>query len=208
METIENIITLQVCLCFTCTIYPRRFHWRMICMWHSPLNTIPSGHIRHWFEVGGAAHWRHPLCFPGTVTGLSIDFSLWYHSLIIIVESDFSYEIIEAQLRHVISFHGFRIPGTNARGRGDAGRIRHCVHGIRTVRDDDLWSFSYSISRCCPRCNRFDCSRTKPYLPQICGTILWRLNNKAAKVRQQAADLVSSGGRWRRGETQQSLTVM
>lgn len=33
--------------------------------------------------------------------------------------------------------------------------------------------------------------RTKPYLPQICGTILWRLNNKAAKVRQQAADLIS-----------------
>ena len=29
------------------------------------------------------------------------------------------------------------------------------------------------------------------YLPQICGTILWRLNNKAAKVRQQAADLIS-----------------
>eukprot|EP00124_Ichthyophonus_hoferi_P003304 Ihof_evm3s279 gene=Ihof_evmTU3s279 len=34
-------------------------------------------------------------------------------------------------------------------------------------------------------------SRVKPYLPQICGTICWRLNNKAAKVRQQAADLVS-----------------
>ncbi|PIK53244.1 hypothetical protein BSL78_09883 [Apostichopus japonicus] len=33
--------------------------------------------------------------------------------------------------------------------------------------------------------------RCKPYLPQICGTILWRLNNKAAKVRQQAADLIS-----------------
>lgn len=33
--------------------------------------------------------------------------------------------------------------------------------------------------------------RVKPYLPQICGTILWRLNNKAAKVRQQAADLIS-----------------
>lgn len=33
--------------------------------------------------------------------------------------------------------------------------------------------------------------RVKPYLPQICGTILWRLNNKSAKVRQQAADLVS-----------------
>ena len=31
----------------------------------------------------------------------------------------------------------------------------------------------------------------KPYLPQICGTILWRLNNKSAKVRQQAADLIS-----------------
>ena len=24
--------------------------------------------------------------------------------------------------------------------------------------------------------------RVKPYLPQICGTILWRLNNKSAKV--------------------------
>ncbi|KAF1744102.1 hypothetical protein MXB_235 [Myxobolus squamalis] len=33
--------------------------------------------------------------------------------------------------------------------------------------------------------------RTKPYLPQICGTILWRLNNKSVKVRQQAADLIS-----------------
>eukprot|EP00040_Diaphanoeca_grandis_P037207 m.241356 g.241356 ORF g.241356 m.241356 type:complete len:1231 (+) comp33773_c0_seq1:225-3917(+) len=33
--------------------------------------------------------------------------------------------------------------------------------------------------------------RAKPYIPQICGTVLWRLNNKAAKVRQQAADLIS-----------------
>ncbi|TPX31461.1 hypothetical protein SmJEL517_g05224 [Synchytrium microbalum] len=33
--------------------------------------------------------------------------------------------------------------------------------------------------------------RVKPYLPQISSTILWRLNNKSAKVRQQAADLVS-----------------
>jgi splicing factor 3B subunit 1 len=33
--------------------------------------------------------------------------------------------------------------------------------------------------------------RVKPYLPQICGTILWRMNNKSAKVRQQAADLIS-----------------
>ena len=33
--------------------------------------------------------------------------------------------------------------------------------------------------------------RTKPYLPQICGTILWRLNNKSAKVRQQASDLIA-----------------
>jgi splicing factor 3B subunit 1 len=32
--------------------------------------------------------------------------------------------------------------------------------------------------------------RAKPYLPQICGTIKWRLNNKAAKVR-------AVGGRWR-----------
>ncbi|KAH8922408.1 small nuclear ribonucleoprotein [Atractiella rhizophila] len=33
--------------------------------------------------------------------------------------------------------------------------------------------------------------RIKPYLTQIVSTILWRLNNKSAKVRQQAADLVS-----------------
>lgn len=33
--------------------------------------------------------------------------------------------------------------------------------------------------------------RVKAYLPQICGTILWRLNNKSAKVRQQASDLIS-----------------
>ncbi|KFD69153.1 hypothetical protein M514_02967, partial [Trichuris suis] len=33
--------------------------------------------------------------------------------------------------------------------------------------------------------------RVQPYLPQICGTILWRLNNKSAKVRQQAADLIA-----------------
>ncbi|PON95285.1 Coatomer beta subunit [Trema orientale] len=33
--------------------------------------------------------------------------------------------------------------------------------------------------------------RVKPYLPQNCGTIKWRLNNKSAKVRQQAADLIS-----------------
>ena len=33
--------------------------------------------------------------------------------------------------------------------------------------------------------------RVKPFIPQICGTILWRLNNKAAKVRQQAADLTA-----------------
>jgi len=33
--------------------------------------------------------------------------------------------------------------------------------------------------------------RAKPYLPQICGTIKWRLNNKSSKVRQQAADLIA-----------------
>ncbi len=32
--------------------------------------------------------------------------------------------------------------------------------------------------------------RTKPYIPQIAGTIKWRLNAKSAKVRQQAADLI------------------
>lgn len=34
-------------------------------------------------------------------------------------------------------------------------------------------------------------TRCKPYLPQIVSTILWRLNNKLATVRQQAADLIS-----------------
>jgi hypothetical protein len=34
-------------------------------------------------------------------------------------------------------------------------------------------------------------TRVKPYLTQIVSTILWRLNNKSAKVRQQAADLTS-----------------
>jgi len=33
--------------------------------------------------------------------------------------------------------------------------------------------------------------RVKSYLPQICGTIKWRLNNRNAKVRQQAADLTA-----------------
>lgn len=34
-------------------------------------------------------------------------------------------------------------------------------------------------------------TRCKVYLPQLCGTIKWLLNNKTAKVRQQAADLIS-----------------
>ena len=34
-------------------------------------------------------------------------------------------------------------------------------------------------------------TRTKPYLPQIVSTILWRLNNKSSAVRQQSADLIS-----------------
>eukprot|EP00007_Cunea_sp_BSH-02190019_P009911 CAMPEP_0174230298 /NCGR_PEP_ID=MMETSP0417-20130205/1073_1 /TAXON_ID=242541 /ORGANISM="Mayorella sp, Strain BSH-02190019" /LENGTH=1270 /DNA_ID=CAMNT_0015307951 /DNA_START=119 /DNA_END=3931 /DNA_ORIENTATION=+ len=34
-------------------------------------------------------------------------------------------------------------------------------------------------------------TRAKPYLPQICGTITFRLNNKSSLVRQQAADLIT-----------------
>ena len=34
-------------------------------------------------------------------------------------------------------------------------------------------------------------ARCKQYLPQICGTVLWRLNNKSARIRQQAADLIA-----------------
>ncbi|KAL8431853.1 hypothetical protein ACSSS7_004982 [Eimeria intestinalis] len=34
-------------------------------------------------------------------------------------------------------------------------------------------------------------TRVKPYLPQICGVIRWRLNTPSAKLRQQAADLVA-----------------
>ncbi|EJD43740.1 ARM repeat-containing protein [Auricularia subglabra TFB-10046 SS5] len=33
--------------------------------------------------------------------------------------------------------------------------------------------------------------RVKPYMTQIVSTVLWRLNNKSAKVRQQAADLTT-----------------
>jgi len=33
--------------------------------------------------------------------------------------------------------------------------------------------------------------RVKPYLPQICGIIKFRLNNRSSKTRQQAADLIS-----------------
>ena len=33
--------------------------------------------------------------------------------------------------------------------------------------------------------------RMKTYIPHICGTIQWRLTNRSAKVRQQAADLVT-----------------
>ena len=33
--------------------------------------------------------------------------------------------------------------------------------------------------------------RCKPYLPQVAGIIKWRLNNKQARVRQQAAELIS-----------------
>lgn len=35
-------------------------------------------------------------------------------------------------------------------------------------------------------------ARAKPYLAQICGMVKWRLNNKSAKVRMQAADLVAA----------------
>ena len=34
-------------------------------------------------------------------------------------------------------------------------------------------------------------ARMKPYLSQVCGTIKWRLNNKDARVRMQAADLIT-----------------
>ncbi|KAI6651872.1 hypothetical protein LOD99_4751 [Oopsacas minuta] len=34
-------------------------------------------------------------------------------------------------------------------------------------------------------------TRVKSYLPQICGTVLFRLNNRSPKIRQQAADLIS-----------------
>ena len=33
-------------------------------------------------------------------------------------------------------------------------------------------------------------ARSKPYLPQIAGTIKWRLNNKSARTREHAADLI------------------
>ncbi|KAK8934352.1 hypothetical protein KSP39_PZI014452 [Platanthera zijinensis] len=33
--------------------------------------------------------------------------------------------------------------------------------------------------------------RIKPFLPQICATIKWRMNNKNAKVKQETADIIS-----------------
>lgn len=33
--------------------------------------------------------------------------------------------------------------------------------------------------------------RAKAYIPQICGSIQWRLNNRSARIRQQAADLTA-----------------
>jgi len=33
--------------------------------------------------------------------------------------------------------------------------------------------------------------RVKPFIPQICGSIQWRFSHRSAKVRQQAADLIS-----------------
>lgn len=63
--------------------------------------------------------------------------------------------------------------------------------------DGILYAFQEQTTDDSVMLNGFGCvintlgKRVKPYLPQICGTILWRLNNKSAKVRQQASDLIS-----------------
>jgi splicing factor 3B subunit 1 len=46
-----------------------------------------------------------------------------------------------------------------------------------------LRGFGTVVNKLGPRC--------KPYLPQICGNIKWRLNYRSAAVRQQAADLLA-----------------
>lgn len=64
--------------------------------------------------------------------------------------------------------------------------------------DGLLYAYQEQVSDESPAVlNGFGCvinalgQRSKPYLPQVSGTIKWRLNNKSARVRQQAADLVS-----------------
>jgi splicing factor 3B subunit 1 len=61
--------------------------------------------------------------------------------------------------------------GEPGSGAGAGGAARAMLSGFATV-----------MAALGPRC--------KPYLPQIAGTIKWRLNNKAPTVRMQAADLL------------------
>ncbi|OAX37270.1 hypothetical protein K503DRAFT_771660, partial [Rhizopogon vinicolor AM-OR11-026] len=48
------------------------------------------------------------------------------------------------------------------------------------VMRDDFGTFVNALGTC-----------VKPYLMQIVSSVLWQLNNKSAKVRQQAADLTT-----------------
>ena len=68
---------------------------------------------------------------------------------------------------------------------------------VEVIIDGLLFAFQEQVSEEVALINAFGTVvnsfgiRVKQYLPQIVSTILWRLNNKSARVRQQAADLIS-----------------
>ena len=74
--------------------------------------------------------------------------------------------------------------------RGAAHRRRALRVPGAGDRDDDGGGGGGSCSTASARSSRARRAH-EAYLPQICGTIKWRLNNKSAAVRQQAADLIS-----------------
>lgn len=58
---------------------------------------------------------------------------------------------------------------------------RSSTHLVRLMSNGCISSYPFALAGI----------RVKPYLTQIVSTVLWRLNNKSAKVRQQAADLTT-----------------
>lgn len=70
-------------------------------------------------------------------------------------------------------------------------RIGHaacpCVTGATRVQDESVSVLLNGFGTVITALGK----RAKPYLPQINGTIKWRLNHKLPRTRQQAADLIA-----------------